>query len=237
MRKTTVIIIGVLVAAIVAVAGNAYIQKKAWSDGVAKLNEWEIQEGNEYNGGIGDIVIGNKDAKVKIFEYADFQCSACATTFPYIHDVIKEYGDQVAYVYRTYAINYHNNATAAASSAIAASNQGFFEEYAKLLFEKQDEWFYSEGKNRDKQFESYFETSTEGKGDVEKYREDIKSTAVKNKIAVDRDFAIRIDLKATPLIYINKEKFDVESAKESEFKSSFKARIDAALEDAEKSEK
>ena len=120
MRKITVFIISFLVAGIVFVAGNAYIQKKAWSEGVAKLDEWSIIEGNEFNGGIGDIVIGNKDAKVKIIEYADFQCSACATTFPYIHEVVKEYGDQIAYVYRNYAINYHQNATAAASAAVAS---------------------------------------------------------------------------------------------------------------------
>lgn len=234
MRKTTAIIIGLLIAVIVFFAGNAYIQKKAWSDGVAKLDEWSIIEGNEYNGGIGDIVIGNKDAKVKIIEYADFQCSACATTFPYVHEVVKEYGDDVAYVYRNYAINYHQNATAAASATVAASKQGYFEDYAQVIFLQQSDWFYSEGEKRDKQFEDYFTTATEGKGDLEKFREDIKSSDVRNKLAVDREFATRVNLTATPLIFINKEKFDVESSKESEFKSSFKARINAALKDAEK---
>ena len=231
MRKTTVIIISLLVAAILFFAGNAYIQKNAWSEGVAKLDEWSIVEGNEYNGGIGDIVIGNKDAKVKIIEYADFQCSACATTFPYVHDVVKEYGDKIAYVYRTYAINYHQNATAAASAAIAAYKQGYFEEFAKTIFREQNNWFYSEGKERDEQFESYFNAASEGKGNIEKYREDLRSTDTKNKLAVDREFAVRVKLDATPLIYINKQKFDVESAKESEFKASFKNRIEEALKE------
>ena len=234
MRKTTAIIIGLLVAVIVFFAGSAYVQKKAWSDGVAKLDEWSIIEGNEYDGGIGDIVIGNKDAKVKIIEYADFQCSACATTFPYIHEIVKEYGDKVAYVYRNYAINYHKNATAAASAAVAAFRQGYFEDFAQVIFLQQSDWFYSEGANRDKQFEDYFTTATEGKGDLEKFRADIKSTDVKNKLAVDREFSSRVNLTATPLIFINKERFEVSSSKESEFKKDFKARIDAALEDTEK---
>jgi protein-disulfide isomerase len=232
MRKITAIIIGLLVAAIVFVAGQSYLKNKAWTDGVKGLDEWSIIEGNEYNGGIGDIVIGNKDAKVKIIEYADFQCSACAITFPYIHDVVKEYGDQIAYVYRNYAINYHQNATAAATAVLAANNQGYFEELATLMFEKQDDWFYSEGEKRDNQFESYFNTATEGKGDVEKYKTDLKSTAIKNKLNLDREFANRVNLNATPLIYINKEKFDVSSSKESDFKASFRERIDAALRDA-----
>ena len=232
MRKTTAIIIGLLVAAIVFIAGQSYFKNKAWVDGVAKLDEWSVIEGNEYDGGIGDIIIGNKDAKVKIIEYADFQCSACAITFPYVHEVVKEYGDQVAYVYRTYAISYHPNATAAATSAIAAYKQGYFESFAETIFKNQDAWFYSEGATRDAQFEEYFNIATDGKGDINKYREDLKSSDIKNKINVDRELANRVKLSATPLIYINKEKFDVETSKESEFKASFKARIDAALRDA-----
>ena len=233
MRKTTGIIISLLVVAIFAVAGNAYFQKKAWSDGVAKLDDWSFVAGNEYNGGIDDIVIGNKDAKVKIIEYADFQCSACALSFPYIHEVVKEYGDKIAYIYRNYAIQYHTNATAAATAAYAANNQGYFEEFAEILFDKQNDWFYSEGETRDKQFESYFLKASEEKGDLEKYKNDLKSSSIKNKLAMDREFAVRENLTGTPLIFINKEKFDITTTKESEFKKDFKARIDAALKDAE----
>lgn len=232
MRKITAIFIGLLVAVIVFIAGQSYFKNKAWTDGVSKLSEWDIIEGNEYNGGISDIVIGNKDAKVKIFEYADFQCSACAITFPYIHDVVKEYGDQIAYIYRNYSISYHTNSSTAITAALAANNQGYFEDYAKLVFEKQDEWYYSEGEERDNKFEGYFTTVTEGKGDVERYKKDLKDSNIKDKINVDREFANRLKLSATPLIYINKEKFDVGSSKESEFKQSFKDRIDAALRDA-----
>ncbi len=232
MRKITAVAISLLVAAIVFIAGQSYLENKAWTDGVKSLNEWEIIEGNEYNGGIGDVVIGNKDAKVKIIEYADFQCSACAITFPYIHDVVKEYGDQIAYVYRNYAISYHQNATAAATAAFATNNQGYFEDFAKLIFEKQDEWFYSEGTERDNLFEGYFKEVAGDNADIDKYKSDLKSTAIKNKIALDREFANRVKLNATPLIYINKEKFDIESSKESEFKQSLKDRIDAALKDS-----
>lgn len=232
MRKTSGIIIGLLVAAIVVVAGNAYLQKKAWSDGVAKLDAWSIIEGNEYNGNISDVVIGSKDSKVTIIEYADFQCSACALTFPYIHDVVKEYGDQITYIYRNYAIQYHSNATAAATAAYAANNQGYFEEYADLLFKNQDDWFYSEGEKRDKQYEEYFKEASEGKGDVEKYKADLKSSAIKNKLAMDRELAVRVNLTATPLIFINKEKFDVISSKEDDFKKDFKARIEKVLKEA-----
>jgi dsba oxidoreductase len=232
MRKSTIAIVALLVAGFIAVAGNAYLQKKQWSDGVAKLDAWSFNEGNEYNGHIKDIVVGNKDAKVKIFEYADFQCSACATTFPYIHEVVREYGDKIAYIYRNYSLQYHNSSVAAATAALAANNQGYFEKFAEEMFKNQSEWYYSEGQTRDGQFEKYFKTASEEKGDLEKYRADLKSSNIKDKLAVDREFAVRLNLSATPLIYVNKEKFDITTTKESDFKQTLRNRIDAALSES-----
>lgn len=234
MRKIAVAVITILVAGIIFIAGQSYIEKQKWLEGVNKIDEWSIVEGNEYNSGLGDIVIGNKDAKVRIIEYADFQCSACAVTFPYIHDVIKEYGDDIAYTYRIYTLSYHSNATAAATSALAASKQGYFEDYALMLFDKQDDWFYSEGEERDKQFESYLEKVSGGHINMDKYREDLKSKDIKDKIALDHELAVRSNLTGTPLIFINKERFDVTSSKEADFKKELKSRIDAAIEAANK---
>ena len=230
MRKITAVIIGLLIAVIVFVAGNAYIQNRAWSDGVAKLDEWSAIEGNEYNGGIGDIVIGNKDAKVKVIEYADFQCSACAITFPYIHEAIKDYKpEEVAFIFRIYTLSYHKNATAAATAAIAAHEQGFFEEFAETLFKTQDDWYESEGEERDKQFEEYFVQVAGDKGDIDRYHADLKKSGIKNKLSVDRELATRVNLTGTPLVFVNKEKFEFSSTKESEFKKLLTDRIDAAL--------
>ena len=152
------------------------------------------------------------------------------------------------YIYRNYAIQYHNNATAAVTAAYSANNQGYFEKYAEIIFEKQNDWFYSEGEKRDKQFEEYFVAASEGEGDIEKYRADLKSVNIKNKIdfdllisgipenkiAVDRELANRVNLSATPLIFINKEKFDITSTKESDFKENLKTRINDALKAANK---
>lgn len=147
---------------------------------------------------------------------------------------MKEYGDQVAYIYRNYSLQYHSSSVAAATAALATNNQGYFEKFAEEMFKNQSEWFYSEGQTRDNQFEKYFKVASENKGDIEKYRTDLKSSDIKNKLAVDREFATRLNLSATPLVYINKEKFDMTSVKESEFKENFRNRIDAALKEAEK---
>lgn len=232
MKKSTKIIIGCLAALVVGGIGFAIFSSAQKSAEMEKYSEWDIIEGNNVNGNIADHVIGNKDAKVKVIEYADFQCSACATTFPYIHEIIDEYKDQVALVFRTYVINYHQNGTAAATAATAAGLQGYFDEYATLLFANQNEWYDAEGTNRDEIFKSYLEDASNGEADVKKYTEDLKSSAVKEKIAFDRALALRVKLSATPLIYINQEKYEVASAKESEFKADFKAKLEEAINKA-----
>jgi len=227
MKKSTKIIIGVLVALVVGGIGLAIFNSAKKSAEMANYNEWDIIEGNSLNGNIADHVVGNKDAKVRIIEYADFQC------YPYIHEVISEYKDRVAFVFRTYVINYHQNGTAAATAATAAGLQGYFDEYSTILFASQNEWYDATGSTRDEMFKSYLEEASNGEADLAKYSEDLKSTAIKDKISFDRALAVRVNLTATPLIYINQEKYEVSSAKESEFKAEFKAKIEEALKKTE----
>ena len=233
MKKSTKIIIGCLSALVVGGIGFAIYNSAQKSAEMSRYSEWDIIEGNDLNGNISDHVIGNKDAKVRVIEYADFQCSACATTFPYIHEVIDEYKDDVALVFRTYVINYHQNGTAAATAATAAGLQGYFDEYAMLLFVNQNEWYDATGVTRDEMFKSYLDDASNGEADLNKYSEDLRSSAIKDKISFDRALAIRVNLSATPLIYINGEKYEVASAKESEFKADFKAKLEEAIKKAE----
>ena len=230
MGKSTKIGIAVVAVAVLAVFGAIISGNSAREKGISGYSEWEYIEGNEYNGNIADHYIGNKDAKVKVIEYADYQCSACAIVYPYLHEVVEEYGDKIALIFRTYVLSYHQNGTAAATAANAAGLQGYWEEYANLLFVNQNEWAESEGTDRDDLLSGYLETASEGKADLEKFREDMKSSAIKDKISFDRSLGNRINLSATPTIFINKEKYDIKSTKESEIKASLKEMIDAALE-------
>ncbi len=47
-----------------------------------------------------DLVKGNKDAKVIVFEYSDTECPFCKRFHETMNQVVKDYGDQVAWVYR-----------------------------------------------------------------------------------------------------------------------------------------
>ncbi|MBR3319010.1 thioredoxin domain-containing protein [Candidatus Saccharibacteria bacterium] len=161
-------------------------------------------DANEDNGGIADHVKGAdiESAKVVLFEYADYQCSGCATVNPWIKELLAEYGDEVAIVYRDLPLtSIHPNAIAAASAVEAAGLQGYWEEYGDLVFANQAEWFYSTGSKRTEYFANYFNTVSGGKGDVNKFKADMAGEAVKAKVNFDRAIAESLGIVATPTIF------------------------------------
>ena len=62
---------------------------------------------NDDNGQIGDNVKGDKDAPVIIFEYADFQCEACAAMNPRVNQLVDDLDGKLAIVHRNYLLSYH----------------------------------------------------------------------------------------------------------------------------------
>ncbi len=158
---------------------------------------------DEHNGNIGDHVKGDSDAPVVIFEYADYQCPGCASLNPRVNQAIEELDGKLAVVYRNYLLSYHQNGTAAASAAEAAGLQGYWKPYADKLFAKQTEWEYAKGSERTELFNQYFEEVTDGKGDLEKFNEDINSEAVSKKISFDLGIGKRVDVSGTPAFFID----------------------------------
>lgn len=186
---------------------------------------------NDDNGGIADHVKGNAEkAKVIIFEYADYQCSACAVHNPRVNKLLEEYGDDLAIVYRNYLLSYHQNGTAAASAAEAAGLQGYWKEYADKLFTNQSVWSDASGDERTDIFVGLFNSVTGGLGDEAKFRSDMRSEAVKKKISFDSDISSGLDITGTPSFFLNGEKIDFTSAKgEDGFMNVFREKIDEQL--------
>lgn len=161
-----------------------------------------------HNGEIGDHVKTDKDGTytgepVYIFEYADFQCPGCASINPRVNQVVDELDGKLAIVYRNHLLSYHQNGTAAASAAEAAGLQGYWKEYADKLFSEQSEWEYKSGSERTTTFEKYFTDVSGGKGDLEKFRADIASDAVKKKISFDMGIGKRMNIEGTPAFFID----------------------------------
>lgn len=216
-----------IVAAFGAFVGYTVSQKTASTD----YDTANYIAGNQYNGDIPDHIIGSKDAKVIIVEYADYQCPGCATMFPRLKKLLENYTeDQVALIYRSFLLSHHQNGTAAASAAEAAGLQGYWQEYATYLFANQSAWEYASADQRTDLFAGYFDKITEGQGDTEKFRTDMASKSVSDKINFDNGLAKKVGVSATPTIYIGNEKIDFSSAgTEEAFLTLMKGKIEDKL--------
>lgn len=145
-----------------------------------------------------DWVKGNKEAKVVLIEYSDFQCSACANYVSIINQLAREFSDKAAFVYRHFPLPQHGNAGLAAQAAEAAGRQNKFWEMHDIIFENQKEWADS-GKA-----EEYFIDYAKSLNlDIKQFTEDLDSKEIKDKIKSDAQSGLYANLNSTPSFFLN----------------------------------
>ena len=160
---------------------------------------------DEWSGNLPENIEGSPDAEVLIFEYADFQCNHCAEWSTTVSRLVEKYDGRVAVVFRSFMIGF-TNSEAAARAANAAAIQGYWVEFKNLLFANQNVWAYLSGSKLRAEFEKYFELASNGKGDVEKFYDDMKGEATRRKAEFDTGIAKELKLRGTPTFIIGGEK-------------------------------
>lgn len=173
----------------------------------SEFNPDSVIAPNALNGDLPERVIGDlSTASVVIYEYADYACSHCAEMNTALKKLVDDYGGKVAVVFRGYLLNGYPNNVAAASAASAAAIQGYWEKFKNLVFSDQATWFYLKGDKAITHFGELFVEASDGKGDLDKFYEDMKSNSVARKLAFDFAMGEAIELTGTPTFRINGEK-------------------------------
>lgn len=188
----------------VAVIGGLIFTSSKEKVSVDSVDAFTISTGRDIN----DNVFGNKDAKVTIWEYGDFQCPGCGAAHANVKAITEKYKDNVRFVFRNFPLtSIHPHAFAASAAAEAAGLQGKYWEMHNKIFEMRDSWRDMTAEKRQTAFEQY---ASELGLDSTKFKTDIASKAVADKINFDRALGLKIGVESTPTFYLNKTKLSAD---------------------------
>ncbi len=194
---------GIFAAIFIIILGALILTKQDNNVDVSNINENKaVTKKSESE--IADHIFGNKDSKVTLIEYGDFQCPGCGGLHPNLKPVVEANKENITFIFRNFPLSsIHPNALAAASAAEAAGLQDKYWEMHDLLFENQNEWSETKLDERTKVFEGY----AEGLGlDIKKFREDIESKQVSQKIKRDQALGKKAGAESTPTLILNGKK-------------------------------
>ena len=171
---------------------------------VSDVNVDAVQQASERNGQIGDHVYGNKDAKVTLIEYADFQCPGCAGSHPSVKTATEEHRGDVRFIFRNFPLSQiHPNARAAASAAEAAGLQGKYWEMVDKLFDSQNDWKNDTSDQRTDTFVGYARDLGLSE---DTFKRDMGGTNVAQKIRYDQALGGKSNVTGTPSFFLNGRK-------------------------------
>lgn len=165
-------------------------------------------------------VRGAADAPVTLEEYGDFQCPPCGRLAEPLQQIEKDYGPRLRVIFRNFPFTIHEHAFEAAHAAEAAGLQGHFWEMHDLLYREQAAW--AKSKDAESLFEGYAGMIHL---DVPRFKKDMASERVKEKVEADQKRGQALGVKNTPTIFINKQEVPPTSLNPT----ALRAAIDAAL--------
>lgn len=208
MLKDKGLIIGI-VATVILIGAGVFLMSKGGSSSSPSASKVSInilvpKDANVTGGiSVGSYLPASSSAKVTLVEFGDYQCPACIEYHPIIKQILADFSGKVNYVFRNYPLSQHANAPISAYAVESAGLQGKYWQMYDKVYESTAQWV----------------TSTDAKSiligyavelglDVEKFKADIDSNAVKAKIQSDMNDGNLVNLNATPTFYLNGLKID-----------------------------
>jgi hypothetical protein len=141
----------------------------------------------------GAPVRGAPMAPVTIVEFSDFQCPYCGAAHTELGRLLGEFEGQIKLVFKHFPLGGHERAMPAARAAQAAAAQGKFWEMHDVLFEHQRAL-------DDADLERY---ARDLGLDVERFKTDMSSPAIQERIDADRREGERLMVHGTPTMYVD----------------------------------
>jgi protein-disulfide isomerase len=140
---------------------------------------------------------GSPAARVTLIEFVDYECPHCKRAQPVIRQTLDEFKSEVRVYFKHYPLPSHPNARLAAEAAVAAQKQGKF-------------WPYNDGvwAHAEELSPAMLEKIAKDVGlDVEKWRKDLDSEDVRQRVQKDRSEGEGLSISSTPTLYVNGRKY------------------------------
>lgn len=149
-------------------------------------------------------ILGDKNAKVTLVEFSDFQCPFCKQmfeeSFPQIKKDFIDTG-KAKFAYRHYPLTtLHPNAQKAAEASECANAQGKFWDYHDQLFTNQADWEALDSAGALDKFVEY--ANTVGI-DGEALRECVSSGKMAENVKKDVEAGSKVGVDGTPATFVN----------------------------------
>ncbi len=148
---------------------------------------------------------GDKNAKVTLVEFGDYQCPACGAFHPKVKEILGHYKDNkdFNFVYRHFPLTQHKNAQISAEAAEAAGAQGKYWEMHNKLFENQDEW-----SNSSSPLDIYTKYAQDIGLNVDQFKNDVANNKFATIVNTDQADGVKAKVGSTPTFFLNGEKLD-----------------------------
>lgn len=141
-----------------------------------------------------DHIRGNKNAKITIIEFSDFQCPYCSRFHSTMLQVMAAYPNDVRWVYKHFPLDsIHPFARDAAEAAECAAEQNKFWEYADKLYENQSQF----------SVEFFKKLAGDLKLNTTKFNDCLDSGKFATKVNADYQAGINAGVRGTPGNFIN----------------------------------
>jgi protein-disulfide isomerase len=141
---------------------------------------------------------GEPHAPVALVEFSDFQCPHCKHLQPALERILDEYRGQVRLYFKNYPIGRaHPDAALAAAAALAAGRQGKFWQFHDRLWA---------GDQEHEELPVLEKHARDLKLDLKKWKADLENA--KEQVARDHAEGEKLDVAATPTLFINGRKYN-----------------------------
>ena len=144
-----------------------------------------------------EYVKGDKNAKVTLIEYSDFQCPYCARHASTVDKVMEEYAGKVKLVFRHFPLSFHPEAQKASEATECAGEQGKFWEMHDKVFEANT--------NKNMKVETWKSAAKELGLNTSQFNTCLDTGKYEDKVKSDFTEGQSVGVKGTPATFINGE--------------------------------